>query len=109
MPYPTRPLARALCLDCLGVYCIGERSSVDAEGCLKSRHSAGHMPGHCTGGDNAGAGDGSAPFHAVCCGLADLSFYCHKCDDYLDNYRIPQLKPLYGQLHLAKFGELPDG
>ena len=102
---PTRPLARALCLDCLAVYCIGERSSVDAEGNLQSRHLVGHMQEHCRGGPT----DGTGPFHAVCCGLADLSFYCHRCEDYLDNYRIPELKPLYGQVHLAKFGELPDG
>eukprot|EP00930_Biecheleria_cincta_P055832 TRINITY_DN42092_c0_g1_i1.p1 TRINITY_DN42092_c0_g1~~TRINITY_DN42092_c0_g1_i1.p1 ORF type:complete len:1250 (-),score=214.02 TRINITY_DN42092_c0_g1_i1:186-3935(-) len=45
--------------------------------------------------------------HCVALSLSDLSFWCFKCDAYLDVYKISELQPLYSECHLAKFGERP--
>jgi hypothetical protein len=74
--------ARSVCLDCFEVCCIGERSCIGEEGNLVSRHLQGHMKKH--GMKRRGAGEDGDCGHAVGCGLADLSFYCYRCNDYLD-------------------------
>ena len=53
---------------------------------MVSRHLQGHMKEHGMKGGGAGEDyreDGDCG-HAVGCGLADLSFYCYRCNDYLD-------------------------
>lgn len=63
---------------------------------LCSRYKKAHMLEHV---ENSG--------HCVALSLGDLSFWCFKCDAYLDVYKIPELQPLYSECHLAKFGERP--
>lgn len=45
--------------------------------------------------------------HSVGLSFSDLSFWCFKCNSYLDVYAIPQLHDLYRAAHLAKFGHEP--
>ena len=73
-----------VCAKCLAVHC--------------GRHVKGHGVKHA---EEAG--------HCIGVGLRDLSFWCHQCDGYLNNYTIDALKPLYNRLHLCKFKELPAG
>eukprot|EP00658_Telonema_sp_P-2_P038487 TRINITY_DN27602_c0_g1_i5.p1 TRINITY_DN27602_c0_g1~~TRINITY_DN27602_c0_g1_i5.p1 ORF type:complete len:117 (-),score=17.79 TRINITY_DN27602_c0_g1_i5:403-753(-) len=42
--------------------------------------------------------------HAVVCSVADLSFWCYECDQYIDPFN-EALIELYNDLHLAKFQE----
>ena len=37
--------------------------------------------------------------HRVCISLADLSVWCHGCDNYLDMLRIAELRPPFALLH----------
>jgi len=46
--------------------------------------------------------------HCVALSLSDLSFWCFKCDSYLDFYKIKELQPLYSDCHVAKFGTVPS-
>eukprot|EP00933_Yihiella_yeosuensis_P013754 TRINITY_DN12600_c1_g1_i1.p1 TRINITY_DN12600_c1_g1~~TRINITY_DN12600_c1_g1_i1.p1 ORF type:complete len:161 (-),score=29.03 TRINITY_DN12600_c1_g1_i1:71-553(-) len=46
--------------------------------------------------------------HCMGISLADLSFWCFKCDSYLDVFKIPELHGLYTAAHLAKFNEPPQ-
>ena len=73
-----------VCAKCLAVHC--------------GRHVKGHGVKHA---EETG--------HCIGVGLRDLSFWCHQCDGYLNNYTIDALKPLYNRLHLCKFKELPAG
>lgn len=90
-------LARSLCFECMSVFCIAERSwNPETRERYDSRHLRGHMAVHCT-----------ETGHGLCCGLEDLSFFCHQCEvniSALDNSR---LSPIYAQLHKAKTGEYP--
>ena len=46
--------------------------------------------------------------HSVGLSFSDLSFWCFKCNAYLDVYAIPELHPLYRAAHVAKFGDQPS-
>eukprot|EP00428_Durinskia_dybowskii_P003642 CAMPEP_0170301408 /NCGR_PEP_ID=MMETSP0116_2-20130129/50964_1 /TAXON_ID=400756 /ORGANISM="Durinskia baltica, Strain CSIRO CS-38" /LENGTH=691 /DNA_ID=CAMNT_0010553231 /DNA_START=6 /DNA_END=2081 /DNA_ORIENTATION=- len=70
-----------LCLSCHQVQC--------------GRHVSQHMLAHH---DQTG--------HAIVCGFVDLSFWCYRCDEYIDP-RNPKLAPFYAGLHTAKFGAPP--
>eukprot|EP00744_Colponema_vietnamica_P002936 GILI01004554.1.p1 GENE.GILI01004554.1~~GILI01004554.1.p1 ORF type:complete len:122 (+),score=14.54 GILI01004554.1:94-459(+) len=43
--------------------------------------------------------------HCVALSLADMSVWCYCCEDYLDFYVIPPLKPVYAELYRQKFGQ----
>jgi mono-ADP-ribosyltransferase sirtuin 6 len=59
------------------------------------RHVSGHMEQHH---DHTG--------HPMVCGMIDISFWCYKCDSYI-NESNPRLRQYFAALHLAKFGTLP--
>jgi ADP-ribosylglycohydrolase len=63
---------------------------------LCSRYKNAHMLQHSAEED-----------HPVGLSLSDLSFWCFKCDSYLDVFAIKALHPLYSEAHVAKFGEAP--
>lgn len=72
-----------LCLECGLVHC--------------GRHVKGHAVAHA---EDSG--------HAITAGFADLSFWCHRCDQYLKHSN-PALAPVYAALHMSKFDEPPPG
>merc|ERR1719330_44845 len=63
---------------------------------LCSRGKNGHMAKHA-----------EAEGHTLSLAMADLSFWCYKCDSYLDAYKIPELHELYTAAHVFKFGYKP--
>ncbi|KAE9552235.1 hypothetical protein FO519_004544 [Halicephalobus sp. NKZ332] len=65
-----------ICLNCYGLYC--------------SRHVNGHSLRHFT----------ENPDHCMVFSLADLSLWCHACDDYVDN---PVALPIRNIVHEKKF------
>eukprot|EP01084_Bolivina_argentea_P292916 503714_1 len=70
-----------LCLSCYKIYC--------------GRYGNKHMIYHKTQNNNH--------MIALCCG--DLSFWCYKCDDYLDHLSISKVFKLYQIAHQSKFKE----
>ncbi|KAI8049163.1 hypothetical protein BDF22DRAFT_746233 [Syncephalis plumigaleata] len=59
----------------------------------------GHMAIHATSQEKAPEHE-----HAVCVSLSDFSFWCFRCDDYIED---ESLKPIRTALHLLKFNEAP--
>ena len=63
---------------------------------LCSRYKNQHMLAHAQEQD-----------HSVGLSFSDLSFWCFKCNAYLDVFAIPELHSLYRAAHVAKFGDQP--
>ena len=42
--------------------------------------------------------------HGVVCGIADLSFWCYRCDAYLHHLTIAPVYAMYQKMHVWKFG-----
>ena len=63
---------------------------------LCSRYKNQHMLAHAQEHD-----------HSVGLSFSDLSFWCFKCNAYLDVFAIPELHSLYRAAHVAKFGDQP--
>ena len=83
------------------VVCGDAEESIVCAKCL-AVHCGRHVKGH-------GVKHAEETGHCIGVGLRDLSFWCHQCDGYLNNYTIDALKPLYNRLHMCKFKELPVG
>jgi precorrin-6B methylase 2 len=83
------------------VVCGDAEESIVCAKCL-AVHCGRHVKGH-------GVKHAEETGHCIGVGLRDLSFWCHQCDGYLNNYTIDALKPLYNRLHMCKFKELPAG
>ena len=69
-----------LCLSCHSVHC----------GRFASSHARKHA---------------AATGHLIACGLADLSFWCYRCDSYLHHLSMQPVYLAYRTLHQLKFGE----
>lgn len=63
--------------------------------CLCSRYVKGHMQNHFKSG------------HCVALSLQDLSFWCNKCENYLNPFTIEALKKPFDAIHRTKFGVPP--
>lgn len=75
---------------------VGENMICLVCGCTAcGRHVKQHMMAHH---DTTG--------HAMVCGFVDISFWCYKCDAYI-NPQNPRIKQYYNAIHLGKFGTLP--
>ncbi|RKP10810.1 hypothetical protein THASP1DRAFT_27405 [Thamnocephalis sphaerospora] len=109
-------------LDCPHVLALGERLNADLSTldvtapcevcgdksenwyCLScgrimcSRYVQGHMAAHAT------SGKGAEDEHAVCASFSDLSFWCFRCEDYIEH---PLLETCRCALHQLKFGAAP--
>eukprot|EP01084_Bolivina_argentea_P162118 282153_1 len=72
-----------LCLCCYKVFC--------------GRYGNKHMISHFNNSNNKE--------HCIALGIGDLSFWCYKCDMYLDHLSIKQLFILYKIVHKIKFNE----
>jgi len=47
--------------------------------------------------------------HCIVIGVQDLSFWCYKCEAYLDPTYMPEVAYVYNELHLGKFNEPAPG
>lgn len=45
--------------------------------------------------------------HCIASGLGDLSFWCYRCESYLNHRTIPAVWDVYAHLHMRKFNEAP--
>ena len=45
------------------------------------------------------------PSHCIAMGMNDLSFWCYKCEDYINHLSIKKVWDCYTVAHLARFGE----
>ena len=61
---------------------------------LCGRYGKQHMMEHKTKDEN----------HCIAMGCGDLSFWCYKCDDYLDHLHIRRIFEFYKTAHVIKFG-----
>jgi ADP-ribosylglycohydrolase len=68
--------------------------SCGIEGC--SRFVAGHASAHAT-----------SLSHPVALGWSDLSVWCFACEDYLDVFKIKELRAGFSAAHVLRFGEKP--
>ncbi|KAI9592883.1 hypothetical protein BDF19DRAFT_450468 [Syncephalis fuscata] len=73
------------CLTCNKVFC--------------SRYVQGHMAEHTAAQEKAPEDE-----HAICISYSDLSFWCFRCNDYIEH---PILEPVRSALHMAKFNTVP--
>jgi len=78
------PRENMICASCMTICC--------------GRHANSHMINHFEKTD-----------HCIVIGVQDLSFWCYKCEAYLDPAYSPEVAYIYNELHIAKFQEPAPG